>query len=80
MMVLNEPETSLHPDLFPALSRLIIEAGKKMQIWVVTHSPPLISALKKCPETHVIELQKDFGQTQVKDQSLLDRPQWRWVE
>jgi len=80
MMVLNEPETSLHPDLLPALSRLIIEAGKKMQIWVVTHSPPLISALKKCPETHVIELQKDFGQTHVKDQTLLDRPQWRWVE
>jgi len=80
MMVLNEPETSLHPDLLPALSRLIIEAGKKMQIWVVTHSPALISALKKSPETRVIELQKDFGQTQVKDQSLLDRPQWRWVE
>ena len=80
MMVLNEPETSLHPDLLPALSRLIIEAGKKMQIWVVTHSPALISDLKKGPETRVIELQKDFGQTHVKDQSLLDQPQWRWVE
>lgn len=63
-----------------ALSHLIIEAGKKMQVWVVTHSPALISALQKDTETCVIELQKDFGQTQVKDQSLLDRPNWQWVE
>jgi hypothetical protein len=28
----------------------------------------------------LIELEKEFGQTQVKDQNLLDRPQWRWVE
>lgn len=80
MMVLNEPETSLHPDLLPALSQLIIEATKTMQLWVVTHSPALISALQKSPETRVIELEKEFGQTQVKGQSLLDRPQWRWVE
>jgi ABC-type proline/glycine betaine transport system ATPase subunit len=26
----------------------------------------------------VIELQKELGQTQVKGQNLLDRPQWRW--
>ena len=80
MMVLNEPETSLHPDLLPALSQLIIEAAKTMQLWVVTHSPSLIAVLRKSPETRVIELEKEFGQTQVKDQSLLDRPQWRWVE
>ena len=80
MMVLNEPETSLHPDLLPALSRLIVEASKSTQVWVVTHSPALISALRKDRDTRVIELQKEFGQTQVKDQSLLDRPQWRWVE
>ena len=35
MMVLNEPETSLHPDLLPALSRLVIKAAEATQIWVV---------------------------------------------
>jgi len=40
----------------------------------------LITALGQSPETHVIELQKELGQTQVKGQNLLDRPQWRWVE
>jgi predicted ATPase len=80
MMVLNEPETSLHPDLLPALSQLIIEASKTMQVWVVTHSPSLMEALRKSPDTRVIELEKEFGQTQVKGEGLLDRPQWRWVD
>jgi len=80
MMVLNEPETSLHPDLLPALSHLINKAAERTQIWVVTHSTALIAALGQCPETRVIELQKELGQTRVKGQNLLDRPQWRWVE
>ena len=80
MMVMNEPENSLHPDLLPALSQLIIKAAEKAQVWVVTHSPELISALRKSSETCVIELQKELGQTQVKGQNLLDRPAWRWVE
>jgi len=80
MMVLNEPETSLHPDLLPALSHLINKAAERTQIWVVTHSAALIAALGQCSETRVIELQKELGQTRVKGQNLLDRPQWRWVE
>jgi predicted ATPase len=80
MMVLNEPETSLHPDLIPALSRLIIKAAETIQVWVVTHSPALTSGLLQDSEAHLIELHKELGQTQVKGQNLLDRPQWRWVE
>jgi predicted ATPase len=80
MMVLNEPETSLHPDLLPALSKLIIKAAETTQVWVVTHSPALISALQEAPENRLVELQKEMGQTQVKGQTLLDRPQWRWVD
>lgn len=80
MMVLNEPETSLHPELLPALSRLIIKAAETTQVWVVTHSPTLISALRGCSEASVIELEKELGQTEVKNQTLLDRPEWRWVE
>jgi len=80
MMVLNEPETSLHPELLPALSRLILKAAESTQVWVVTHSDALIAALQENPEARVIKLQKDFGQTQVMEQGLLDRPAWRWVE
>ena len=57
MMVLNEPETSLHPDLLPALAQLIAKVADKTQVWVVTHSPALMSALGASPETRVIELE-----------------------
>jgi len=80
MMVLNEPETSLHPDLLPALAGMILKAAQNTQLWVVTHSPALISGLADAGDTHLIELEKEVGQTQVKGQTLLDRPQWRWVE
>ena len=30
LMILNEPETSLHPDLLPSLARLIVQASKAM--------------------------------------------------
>jgi predicted ATPase len=80
MMVLNEPETSLHPDLLPALAQMIAKAAGTTQVWVVTHSLALATALSASPEARVIELEKELGQTQVRGQSLLDRLQWKWVE
>jgi len=80
MMVLNEPETSLHPDLLLALAGLIIQASEKTQIWVVTHSPALMDGLLKAPDARLIELRKEMGQTEIKGQDLLNRPQWKWVE
>jgi predicted ATPase len=62
------------------LSQRIVTAAETTQIWVVTHSAALIAALGQCPETSVIELQKELGQIGVKGQDLLDHPQWRWVE
>jgi predicted ATPase len=52
LMVLNEPETSLHPDLLPPLARLIAQAAKRSQLVVVTHSPRLIAALLEQPGCH----------------------------
>ncbi len=46
-MVLNEPETSLHPDLLAPLARLIGEAGATTQIVVVSHSTMLIKELRR---------------------------------
>jgi predicted ATPase len=50
VMVLNEPETSLHPDLLGALARLIGRASERTQIVVVTHATRLISALAESPD------------------------------
>jgi predicted ATPase len=80
MMVLNEPETSLHPDLLPALSQLIAKAAERTQVWVITHSAKLIEALQGSPDARVIGLEKVLGQTQVSGQNLLDRLRWQWAE
>src|SRR5690606_37568183 len=44
-VALNEPETSLHPRLLPALARLIARAAERTQVWVVTHSRELADAI-----------------------------------
>jgi predicted ATPase len=40
-IALNEPETSLHPDLMDPLARLIARAAERTQVWLVTHSERL---------------------------------------
>ena len=46
LVALNEPETSLHPSLLPALARTIARAARRTQVWVVTHSRELADALE----------------------------------
>jgi predicted ATPase len=44
-VALNEPESSLHPELLEPLARLIAKASERTQIWLVTHSERLAAAL-----------------------------------
>ena len=75
LMVLNEPETSLHPDLLSPLARLIERAAKRSQIIVVSHASALVSDLEEAPETRRIVLEKHIGETLVQcDES----PSWTW--
>jgi len=78
LMVLNEPETSLHPDLLPALGKLIIRASEHSQIWVISHAPRLIAALENHPECHSVHLHKPHGETEILGQDQLDEPPWHW--
>ena len=80
LMVLNEPETSLHPDLLPALARLIIRASEQTQVWVVSHASRLIAALEKADSCHSIALQKELGQTRMAGLGMLDEPMWEWPD
>jgi predicted ATPase len=76
LLVLNEPETSLHPDLLPALGRLIVQAARRSQVIVVSHAAGLIDALQSDPACHPIVLCKAFGDTQV--EGTLEPPRWDW--
>ncbi len=80
LMVLNEPETSLHPDLLPALAELIGYAAERTQVWVVSHASRLIASLNRLPQCHGLELEKALGQSRVLGQGPLDEPPWRWPD
>ena len=80
LMVLNEPETSLHPDLLPALARLVIEASKRSQVWVVSHAPRMVRSLEEHPECRCIRLEKELGATRIEGLATLDQPPWKWPE
>jgi predicted ATPase len=76
LLVLNEPETSLHPDLLPPLGRLIAQTAQRSQVLVVSHAPALVDALQQLPACHSITLQKSFGQTSVAGDD--HNAAWQW--
>jgi predicted ATPase len=78
LMVLNEPETSLHVDLLPALARLIARASEHTQIVVVTHAQDLVAALT-AGAVQPLCLVKDFGATTLEEEvGRLEQPPWNW--
>jgi predicted ATPase len=84
LLVLNEPETSLHPELLPPLGELISQAAARTQVIAVTHATPLIDAIagaarqSEHAELTSIELTKEFGETGIQGQDPLDGPAWVW--
>jgi predicted ATPase len=75
LMVLNEPETSLHPDLLPALARLIAKASERSQIIVVSHAAGFVSELEAATGARRIMLEKQLGETVIDGD---ERPAWTW--
>jgi predicted ATPase len=85
LMVLNEPETSLHPDLVRPLASLIQAAASQTQVVVVTHSRSMLEFLDTAPVSDAdegsaveIELYKELGETRVKGLGMLTAPPWDW--
>jgi predicted ATPase len=78
LLVLNEPETSLHPDLLPALARLVARAAERSQVLVVSHAAALIDALQQQPACNSILLDKSFGETSYTSSHGMDRAAWQW--
>jgi len=80
LLVLNEPETSLHPSLLPALATLIATAAERTQVVVVTHARDLVRAVEaSTDDASLLELEKELGATVLADApGILDRPPWHW--
>ncbi len=63
LLALNEPETSLHPDLLPSLARQIVAASERSQVWVTTHSRTLAEEIARLSGVRAVELRKVAGET-----------------
>jgi predicted ATPase len=79
LMVLNEPETSLHPDLVAPLADMIRSAARGTQVVVVTHSQAMREGLRADDaSSSEIELHKQWGETCVAGQTMVSAPPWDW--
>lgn len=75
LLVLNEPESSLHSSLLAPLARLVQRASERSQVILVSHAAPLVDAL---PEPARVELRPGAAGTEVVGQGFMDVPAWVW--
>lgn len=75
LICIEEPELGLHPDIMPKIADLLIDASKRTQLVVTTHSDVLIDALSEQPES-VLVCEKHEGQTQIKRLNKEDIAHW----
>ena len=72
-IALNEPESSLHPDLLEPLARLIAKASERTQIWLVTHSERLAAALARHGGVQPRTVIKKDGETWIQGLKMIGR-------
>lgn len=65
LMVIEEPEATIHPGALGAILDLIHVASTKMQILVTTHSPELLDAAKWIEDRHLRVVAWKDGATRV---------------
>jgi predicted ATPase len=72
LLALNEPETSLHPDLLEPLAKQLVNAGRYSQLWVVTHSQRLAELVEKFSGEAPIRLELVGGETRVLGERMVE--------
>ena len=65
LILLEEPELGLHPDVLPTIADLLVQAAERTQLIVTTHSGVLIDAFTESPE-HVLVCERTDGGTSVR--------------
>jgi predicted ATPase len=54
LIAIDEPETGLHPSMFPILAELAAEAAERTQVVFTTHSPQFLDAFREEPPTTTV--------------------------
>ena len=79
LLVLNEPENSLHPDVLEPLAGMIAKVPAETQIIVVTHSQALAAAIAGQCEARIVELVRYDDETRRKGDGSAKRS-WSFDE
>lgn len=64
-IALNEPESSLHPDLMEPLGEMVRKAAERTQVWLVTHSERLAEVIRRSGDGAVRTVVKHQGATAI---------------
>jgi len=72
VIALNEPETSIHPDLLEPLAKLVIKASSKTQLLIITHSELLARHIEEYSGRPSVRLEKVGGETRIRGQKLIE--------
>lgn len=65
VLAINEPETSIHPDLYEPLAKMLAFASQNSQIWITTHSQDLANYMVEYTGYAPQELEKVDGETRL---------------
>jgi predicted ATPase len=69
-IALNEPESSLHPDLMEPLGEMVCKAAERTQVWLVTHSERLAQVIRDTGAGAVRTVVKRDGATTIEGLTL----------
>jgi len=76
LIVIEEPELGLHPDILPTLRDLMVEASEACQLIVTTHSTQLVDAMTEYANS-VLVCEKQNGTTCLTRLTQDEVDQWR---
>ena len=75
LICIEEPELGLHPDVLPKLADHLLEASRRTQLIVTTHSDVLVDAMSERPES-VVVCEKHHGATSMTRLAADDLQVW----
>lgn len=76
LVLIEEPELGLHPDVLPALRDLLVEASGRFQLVVTTHSTQLVDAMTEHADA-VVVCEKDGGTSRLARLQPSQIERWR---
>lgn len=65
LIAIDQPETGLHPSMFPVVAEYARDAADRSQIVMATHSPEFLDAFGNAPPTTTV-VEREDGQTRLR--------------